>query len=158
MVKEIRWEQRFANYNRALQKLSDAVAFIEEQLEDEELEIHKGDASEVLNEIIKEGLIQRFKYTHELAWNLMKDFLSEIGNLEIHGSKDATRAAFQAGLIRNGEVWMEMIKSRNKTSHTYNKEIAEDIFSKVVSVYYAEFSDFQHKMESQRSGEQSKMF
>ena len=55
-------------------------------------------------------------------------------------SKDATRAAFQAGLIRNGEVWMEMIKSRNKTSHTYNKEIAEDIFSKVVSVYYAEFS------------------
>lgn len=140
MVKEIRWEQRFANYNRALQKLSDAVAFIEEQLEDEELEIHKADASEVLNEIIKEGLIQRFKYTHELAWNLMRDFLSEIGNLEIYGSKDATRAAFQAGLIRNGEVWMEMIKSRNKTSHTYNKEIAEDIFSKVVSVYYAEFS------------------
>ena len=140
MVKEIRWEQRFANYNRALQKLSDAVAFIEEQLEDEELEIHKADASEVLNEIINEGLIQRFKYTHELAWNLMRDFLSEIGNLEIYGSKDATRAAFQAGLIRNGEVWMEMIKSRNKTSHTYNKEIAEDIFSKVVSVYYAEFS------------------
>ncbi len=158
MVKDIRWEQRFANYNRALQKLSDAVAFIEEQLEEEELEIHEEDASEVLNEIIKEGLIQRFECTHELAWNVMKDFLSEIGNLEIYGCKDATREAFQAGLIRNGDVWMEMIKSRNKTSHTYNKETAEDIFSKVVSDYYAEFSDFQRRMESKRSGEQSKMF
>lgn len=145
--KDIRWEQRFSNYNKALKKLSEAVDYIKREK-----------AEEILDEILKEGLIQRFEYTHELAWNVMKDFLSEIGDIKIYGSKDATKEAFKADLIEDGEVWMEMVKSRNKTSHTYNKETAEEIYTKILNEYYPAFLTFQQVMESKRSGEQQKLF
>ncbi len=101
-----------------------------------------------MDDIIKEGLIQRFEYTHELAWNVMKDFLQEAGNNNIFGSKDATREAFTSGLIENGVVWMDMIQSRSKTSHTYNEETANDIFIKIINEYYLEFLQFKKRMES----------
>ena len=101
-----------------------------------------------LDDIIKEGLIQRFEYTHELAWNVMKDFLEHAGNQAIYGSKDATKEAFATVLIKNGEAWMDMIKSRNKTSHTYNEETADAIFLKIVHEYYVEFKGFKKQMET----------
>lgn len=76
------------------------------------------------------------------------------GNTNIYGSKDATREAFAAGLILNGETWMDMIKSRNKTSHTYNEETADDIFQKIMHQYIHEFLSFREKMEEFRSGQQ----
>jgi nucleotidyltransferase substrate binding protein (TIGR01987 family) len=101
-----------------------------------------------LDDIIKEGLIQRFEYTHELAWNVMKDFLTYSGISNLYGSRDATREAFAQGLIENGEVWMDMVASRNKTSHTYNEETADDIFLKIVHQYFEEFRRFKTKMEA----------
>lgn len=88
----------------------------------------------------------------------MKDFLSDVGDVKVYGSKDATKEAFNQGLIQNGELWMEMIRSRNKTSHTYNKETANDIYFKIMSIYYSEFMAFQRIMENKRSDEQTKMF
>jgi nucleotidyltransferase substrate binding protein (TIGR01987 family) len=143
--KDIRWEQRFSNFNKALKKLSEAVGYVKNDLV--ENNIAKENAESLLTEIIKEGLIQRFEYTHELAWNVMKDFLIEAGDLKIYGSKDATREAFKVELIENGEVWMEMIKSRNMTSHTYNEEIADEICEKIISDYHSAFIAFQHEME-----------
>lgn len=143
--KDIRWEQRFSNFNKALFKLDEAVKRITEDFTiDEDGKIND---DEFLDDIFKEGLIQRFEYTHELAWNVMKDFLTHAGNTNIFGSKDATREAFAAGLILNGEIWMDMIKSRNKTSHTYNQETADNIFMKVMHDYIHEFLSFQGKME-----------
>lgn len=107
--------------------------------------------------IIKEGLIQRFEYTHELAWNVMKDFLENAGNTNIFGSKDATREAFAQGLLGDGEIWMDMIKSRNKTSHTYNQETADDIFIKIMHHYFEQFLNFRNKMEEMRSGKQGQI-
>ncbi len=130
--KEIRWEQRFSNFNKALKKLSQAVEYIKNNLAEQEIEIDYENAESILDEIIKEGLIQRFEYTHELAWNVMKDFLSDVGNVKIYGSRDATREAFKAELIKNGDIWMEMIKSRNKTTHTYNEETADEIYIKIL--------------------------
>ena len=72
-----------------------------------------------LFELEKQGLIQTFEFTHELAWNVMKDYFAWQGNPAITGSRDTAREAFQKGLIEDGEGWMEMIKSRNQTSHTY---------------------------------------
>src|SRR5690606_3325991 len=103
---------------------------------------------EFLDDIIKEGLIQRFEYTHELAWNVMKDFLANAGNTGIYGSKDATREAFAAELIHDGDIWMDMIRSRNKTLHTYNEETADDIFIKILQHYHPEFLLFRDKMEA----------
>lgn len=141
---DIRWKQRFDNYIKAFSKLEEAVQEIQNKYSIDEIK----NQDDFLNDIIKEGLIQRFEYTHELAWNVMKDFLQEAGNNNIFGSKDATREAFASGLIQNGKVWMDMIQSRNKTSHTYNEETANDIFIKIINDYYLEFLQFKKRMES----------
>jgi len=148
--KDIRWEQRFSNYEKALEKLHQAVEKIKTDftLDDE----GKIDDDEFLDDIIKEGLIQRFEYTHELAWNVMKDFLGEIGEVKMFGSKDATKEAFAAEMIQDGEVWMDMVQSRNKTSHTYNENTANEIFLKIMHHYHPAFLAFRDKMEGLRSG------
>lgn len=142
MEQEVRWEQRFSNFVKALKKLSQAVNYIEQSVE--------SDKKEVLNEIIKEGLIQRFEYTHELAWNVMKDYAYYQGDASVGGSRDATREAFQLKLVSDGKVWMDMIASRNKTSHTYNEDTADEIFSKILKDYYPAFLEFEKKMKELR--------
>jgi nucleotidyltransferase substrate binding protein (TIGR01987 family) len=148
-TEDIRWQQRFSNYKKAFSKLEEAVETIRAKYPiNDQGRIH---ANAFLDEIMKEGVIQRFKNTHELAWNVMKDFLQEAGNANIFGSKDATREAFAAGLIMNGEVWMDMIGSRNKTSHTYNEATADAIFLKIVNAYTPEFSVFKKRFEEIQS-------
>jgi len=149
---DTRWEQRFNNYNKAFSKLDEAVKRISL---DFEMDINGTiDEDEFLDDIIKEGLIQRFKYTHELAWNVMKDFLANAGNTGVYGSKDAIREAFAADLIHDGDIWMDMIRSRNKTSHTYNEETADDMFRKILQQYHPELSLFRDKMQALLSGAQ----
>jgi nucleotidyltransferase substrate binding protein (TIGR01987 family) len=139
---DIRWEQRFSNFQKALRKLTEAINYIEKEGKGADVE-----SSEILDEIVKEGLIQRFEYTYEMAWNVMKDYASYQGNTNIAGSRDAIRYAFSSGLVEDGDVWMDMIKSRIKTSHTYNEETANEIFQKILNEYYSEFLQFQKIME-----------
>jgi nucleotidyltransferase substrate binding protein (TIGR01987 family) len=122
--KDIRWQQRFGNYTKALKKLAQAIDLTKQRQ---------------LSDLERQGLIQAFEYTHELAWNTLKDFLAERGNNEIYGSRDATREAFKLGIIIDGEVWMNMIKSRNQTSHTYNEDVAGQIADMIVNAYFNEF-------------------
>jgi len=150
-MEDIRWEQRFSNFNKALLKLEQSVNYINHNVLDNE------DLGYIVEELIKEGLIQRFEYTHELAWNVMKDYALFQGNSTIGGSRDATREAYKLQIIENADVWMDMIQSRNKTSHTYNVEIANEIFGKIIHEYFQLFLDFQKTMEEKRSGEQSKL-
>ncbi|MDR3343233.1 MAG: nucleotidyltransferase substrate binding protein [Treponema sp.] len=138
MELDIRWQQRFSNYKKALNKLSEAVKYITE---------NNNKFETVLSEIIKEGLVQRFEYTHELAWNVMKDYAEYQGNNSVGGSRDATREALNLKLIENGAVWMEMIRSGNETSHTYNNEIADTIVHKIISEYFTAFLFFRNSME-----------
>ena len=130
---DIRWEQRFSNYQKALGQLQ---KFID-----------KGE----LSELEEQGLIKAFEYTYELAWNTIKDFLEFSGQTDIYGSRDAIRKAFELGLIENGESWMDMLKSRNTTSHTYNEEVAEEICQAVFEVYFFLFMQLKTKLESLRS-------
>ncbi len=85
---DIRWLQRFSNFGKALALLAKFIA--------------KAD----LNELEKQGLIQCFEYTYELAWNTLKDFYENQAETDIQGSKDAIRLAFKRGLIENGDVWI----------------------------------------------------
>ena len=119
--KDIRWIQRFSNYNKALKRLSDAVVLNEKR---------------TLTDLEKQGLIQAFEFTHELAWKVMKDYLKEIGDIKTIGSRDTTREAFAAELIANGDNWMEMIKKRNLTSHTYNEETSEEIYKSIIEYFH----------------------
>jgi nucleotidyltransferase substrate binding protein (TIGR01987 family) len=141
--KDIRWHQRFSNFNKAFAQLEMAVKLSKER---------------ALSDLEQQGVIQSFEYTHELAWNTIKDYFQYQGDSSIKGSRDATRAAFKAGIIINGEDWMDMIGSRNKTSHTYNKETADEIFEAIVNHYYEAFKQFQQKMKDIWSGEQGEIF
>lgn len=153
MEQDMRWEQRYSNYIKALQKLSQAVEYIKHNYKEDNGSISDNDSGHVLDEMIREGLIQRFEYTHELAWKTMKDYAFYQGNSNVGGSRDATREAFQLKLVLDGEIWMDMIVSRNKTSHTYNEEIADEIYSKILKDYYPAFLNFHKNMEAKRSGD-----
>lgn len=78
----------------------------------------------------------------------MKDYFEYQGNVSITGSRDAAREAFHKGIVINGDIWMEMIKSRNKTSHTYNKSVAEEIVDKIQHHYFQAFKEFEVKMNT----------
>lgn len=131
-IEDIRWKQRFENYEKAFSKLKEAVDLYAENA----------------NDLEKEGIIQRFEFTHELAWKVMKDFLQGKGIMEVIGSRDATRYAFQNELIENGDAWMEMIESRNKTVHTYQESILIEVYLKIINSYYPLFSNFYNKMKT----------
>jgi nucleotidyltransferase substrate binding protein (TIGR01987 family) len=145
---DIRWEQRFSNYSKAMDKLQESVEYIQSShLNEKTDEVEK---LAVLDEMVKEGLIQRFEYTHELAWKVMKDFAEYQGATNISGSRDAIREALQMNLIHSGEVWMDMMLSRNKTSHTYNEATANEIYSKILSEYFPELKKFRITMEEKQ--------
>lgn len=151
---DIRWEQRFSNFTRAMDKLQQSVDYIHKNFE---LENDGTTEDEILDEMIKEGLIQRFECTHELAWNVMKDYAEYQGNSTIGGSRDASREALQLKILSEGEIWMDMIVSRNKTSHTYNEETANEIYLKILKEYYPAFINFRNLMEQKRSGKQGEI-
>lgn len=130
-TQDIRWQQRFQNFIKAFSLLEEAVVKYR---------------NEGISDLEEQGLIQRFEFTHELAWNVLKDYFEYQGNTSITGSRDATREAFNKGLIDDGDVWMEMIKSRNQSSHTYNDAIAKEIVKNVVEWYYGMFLNFKNKM------------
>ena len=127
---DVRWIQRFHSFLKAFAQLRGAVKISEER---------------ALSELEKQGLIQAFEFTHELAWQTLKDFLENRGEIGIYGSKDATRKAFKAELIEDGETWMEMIQSRNRSSHTYNEAIANDIAKSITSDYFKSFKKFEKR-------------
>ena len=127
---DIRWIQRFNHFTKALGQLKKFI--------------QKGN----LNDLEEQGLIQAFEYTYELAWNTLKDYLESQGETEIHGSRDAFRLSFQRGLIEDGETWMEMVRSRTLTSHTYNEEIAKQIVSDVSTKYVPQFVKLHEKLLS----------
>lgn len=155
---DIRWEQRFSNFNKAMRKLEDGINYVKINYRDSESLKENEDADDMLNDLIKQGLIQSFEFTHELAWNVIKDYAAYQGNPEIGGSRDATREGFSMGLIENGEVWMEMIKSRNETSHTYDEDTATEIFDKIIGEYFPAFKSFQQKMKAILSRDHEKLF
>lgn len=128
--RDIRWEQRFSNYQKALSQLQ---KFID-----------KGE----LSILEKQGLVKAFEYTFELAWTTMKDFLEYKGQTGIFGSRDVIRKAFGLDLIGDGEKWMDMLMSRNKTSHTYNEETANEICRAVTKDYYPLFILLREKLKN----------
>lgn len=133
--KDIRWIQRFSNYRRALAKFNQAVEIVS----------NKMDWDEEVDDLLEEGLIQRFEYTHELAWKVMKDYAEYQGYTNIQGSRDAFRRALEMGII-DDERWMESIKDRNLTSHNYDDETAQNILTAIIEVYALLLNALEKKM------------
>ena len=123
-TQNLRWVQRLSNYEKAFESLALAIELSKER---------------PLSDLENQGLIQAFEFTHELAWNVMKDYFDYQGTQNITGSRDAAREAYSKGLVEDGEGWMAMIQSRNKTSHTYNKAVAEEIVEAIQNSYFVLF-------------------
>jgi len=138
-AKDIRWIQRFNHFLKALVQLREAVELSRQR---------------PLSKLEQQGLIQAFEFTHELAWNTLKDFLESRGVQNLYGSKDATRKAFETGLLENGAVWMDMVQSRNLTSHTYDEAIAARIAAAICDTYLAEFDALRLKLEALKKEEE----
>lgn len=134
MEQDIRWEQRFDNLKKAFGQLEKFMV--------------KPD----LSELEEQGLIKAFEYTYELSWTTLQDFLKYRGQTDIYGSRDVFRKAFQLGLLADGELWMDMLKSRNATSHTYNQETAREISLAVKENYYPAFTALIHKLQKLKDG------
>lgn len=134
---DIRWKQRFDNYKRALNKLKEAIA---------EYERKDYYGSNIL-EFIQESLVQRFEYTQELAWKVMKDYLEYQGYDNMTGSRDTFKLALRTGLITD-EMWLSSIVDRNLSSHNYDEEAAKDIVENIITNYFPLFNAFEQKMKN----------
>lgn len=139
MDQDIRWEQRFSNYRKALTQLNKFTA--------------QGD----LNELEEQGLINAFEYTYELAWKTLQDVLRYKGYTDIAGPKPVIDQAYQDGYI-DGLAWVRMGKSRNLTSHTYNEETANEIADAIKTEYVELFNSLATRLEEERNGRQSSLF
>lgn len=119
MNNELRWQQRFVNFDKAYRN------FI--QIADHDIE--------ELSDLEKEGFVQRFEYTLELAWKTLKDYLLEQG-FDLASPKEVFRQAFQNEIITDGEIWMEALNRRNLSSHTYNAQVLEQTLTFLREEFY----------------------
>jgi len=124
---DIRWQQRFANFQRAFLLLRDAM---------------ESNLSE-LSQLEKEGIIQRFEYTFELAWKVLKDKMENDGLLLDQVSPKAViKQAFAAKYIDSPETWLRMIGDRNLMSHTYDFVKFEAVIQSIASDYLPMLQDW----------------
>lgn len=101
------------------------------------------------DDIVVDAAIQRFEFTYELSWKLMKAYLEYNGNLEATSPRKAIKESFKDGLIRDGEVWLQMLQDRNRTAHTYDEETALKIFKNIKNNYIQSFDQFIKKLEKE---------
>jgi nucleotidyltransferase substrate binding protein (TIGR01987 family) len=127
-----RWIERLATFQKAMVKLSDVVSLYQQH---------------PLNEYERDSLIKRFEFTYEMAWKLMMSYEKENGVTSILGSKDVVRHAYNMTLIENGEAWMDMIDTRNQTSHLYDEQMAADVTDEIIHNYYPLLVGLQTKMK-----------
>lgn len=132
--KDIRWHQRFSNFEKAFQQFEKYVA------------------QEEMNELEEQGLIKSFEYTYELAWKTLQDLIKDKGYKDIVGPKPVIKQGFQDAYINNGEAWMRMHDSRNLTSHTYNQKTAMEMVEKIKAEYFYLLNDLRIKLAEERSG------
>lgn len=131
--KDIRWQQRFYNFNKAFKQLE------------------RFNEVESLNEMEQQGLIKAFEYTFELSWKTLQDLLKVKGYIDIVGPRPVIEQSFQDGYISDGNGWMRMHKSRNLTSHTYDEQTAEEIIENIRNEYYDLLRDLILRLEKEKA-------
>lgn len=142
-AKDVRWLQRFSNYRKALAKLGKAVDIVSWEM----------DMDSDIDELLEEGLIQRYEYAHELAWKVMKDYAEYQGITGISGSRDAIRQTLRFGLI-DDDNWMNSIEDRNLTSHQYDEDTAHSVVRNIIEIYYPLFVKYEKVMLQKAETEQ----
>lgn len=118
-LKEIRWKQRFENYEKTYRVLE------------------KDADGPIQNELERAGLIQLFEMTFELAWKVLKDYLETEGYI-VKSPREAIKIAFQTGIIDDGHIWIDALSNRNLTTHTYDEQLAKKLVKEIQESYFPE--------------------
>ena len=129
--KAIRRRQRFENLSKAYSLLSEAAQATE------------------LSRLEQEGLIKRFEYTFELAWKTAKDYLEAKG-VSVTYPRDVLKQAFQSGLVRDGEAWLEMLESRNTMAHTYDEARFNEAVESVRKRFFPAIRDLVDRLHAEK--------
>lgn len=117
-----RWLYRFDNYRRAIALLGEAVAILR---------------AREMSALEKEGMVQRFEFTWELGWKLLKDYLEQSGVvLETVTPAATIRAGFAARIIGDGEIWMRALDARNRMAHTYDRSKFDLVVVEIADLYF----------------------
>jgi len=127
---DIRWRQRFQNFNKAFEQLRDSVLRVDE-----------------LSDLEKEGMVQRFEYTFELAWKTLKDYLEE-QQVNAKFPREVIKQSFHYEIIQDGEIWMDMLEKRNLMAHTYEETIFRDSVQKIANEYFKAISQLYNFLQN----------
>lgn len=117
-----RWEERIGDLEKAVNRLGEAIE----------------ESKKINFSTLKDGVIQRFEFTLELSWKALKSLLNEEGVESATTPKSTVKEGGKIGLIKNIEIWIEMLDDRNLTSHIYNQAIADEIYERIANRYYEE--------------------
>lgn len=117
---DIRWKQRFQNFEKAYRRLRHAIEVVKKEPD---------------NEVLTAGLIQTYEFTFELAWKTLKDYL-EMEGFTVPSPRSTIRQAFQSGYLQNAEDWMQALNDRNLTTHTYDEQIAAKVIGDINQKYF----------------------
>lgn len=126
-LKEIRWKQRFENFNKSYTLLK------------------KYSSGPIVTELEKAGIIQFFEMTFELGWKVLKDYLESEGYI-VKSPRETIKQAFQVGIIENGHVWIDALSNRNLTTHTYDEELANKMTQEIIKIYLPELERMNEKI------------
>lgn len=129
-LKEIRWKQRFENFDKSYKLLK------------------KYSNQEITTELERAGIIQFFEMTFELAWKVLKDYLESEGYM-VKSQRETVKQAFQIGLIDNGHIWIDALSNRNLTTHTYDEELATKMTSEILNAYLPELDKLYNKLSEE---------
>ena len=99
------------------------------------------------NDVVRDGLIQRFEFTYELAWKTTKEYLQDLGIVDKNSPKAVIKEAYAQKLIVNEKNWLLMLNDRNMTSHVYKEEMAQEIAERITKYYIKEFDDLLEKLQ-----------
>lgn len=131
-------ENKWEAFQTALNRLKEAIDMYEDDN----------------NPVLLDGTIQRFEFTVELAWKLIKEYLESEKFGEFNSPKSVIKEAYKVQIIQNGEEWIEMLDDRNLTSHTYDEEVAKEIYHNILHKYYQNFVKLEEKLKSEiKNGE-----
>ncbi len=116
VLKEKRWQQRFQNLEQAFVRLEKGLSIAKP------------------NDVEKQGIIQSFEFTFELAWKTLKDYLESQG-VTVQFPRETVKEAFHYQIISDGQLWMDMLEKRNQMAHTYDEAAAEQALSLIRNSY-----------------------
>ncbi|MGH4123729.1 MAG: nucleotidyltransferase substrate binding protein [Clostridium sp.] len=125
------FRRKYENFKNALNRLKEGILKLDEE-----------------NDLLRDGLIQRFEFTFELAWKTLKAYFEDEGLIGLNSPKSVLREAYSAGIISDDELWLKMLNDRNSTSHIYSEQVATEICNNIKGKYVMALSELKEKIQS----------